>query len=98
MRPLLHADVTSAARALLMVPEMARWGLCRRMLNEAELAFAHVRRTGRAHADWGDGSLMASARRRPLAPEPFLDDLGYCSCLEMVLQALMARGGGAGVR
>ena len=90
MRPILHGDVTRAARALLRVPARARAALCRRMIAEAELADCHVQSTGRAHPIWGNGSLMAAARRRDLADEPSFDDVGYCQCFETVLQSLIA--------
>lgn len=89
MRPLLHGDVSSAARALLMIPPPARDAGCRRMIREAEQADRHVRRTGRVHPFWGNGSLMAAARRRVLADEPGFDDADYCRCFEMVLRALI---------
>ncbi len=90
MRPLLHGDVSNAARALLAVPRPLRPALCRRMIDEAEAADAHVRRTGRLHPFWGNGSLMAAARRRRLADEPGFDDPDYCECFEMVLRTLIA--------
>lgn len=99
MRPILHGDVSSAARALLMIPPQAREGACRRMIREAEQADRHVRRTGRVHPFWGNGSLMAAARRRSLADEPGFDDADYCRCFELVLRGLIehhcgsARGG-----
>lgn len=91
MRPLLHGDVSNAARALLAVPRSFRPVLCRRMIVEAEAADDHVRRTGRLHPLWGNGSLMAAARRRRLADEPGFDDADYCACFEMVLRALIDR-------
>lgn len=91
MRPILHGDVSSAARALLAVPEALRRGLCARMMREAEAAEAHMRRTGRAHPLWGNGSLMSAARKRVLADEPGFDDPDYCRCFEMVLRGLVAR-------
>lgn len=89
MRPLLHGDVSNAARALLAAPRRQRSALCRRMIDEAEAADAHVRRTGRLHPFWGNGSLMAAARSRRLADEPGFDDPDYCECFEMVLRALI---------
>lgn len=89
MRPVLHGDVTNAARALLCLPEAARQDFCRMLIRNAELADQHLARTGRAHVMWGNGSLMAAARMFPMKPEPTLDNDEYCSCLEMVLQALV---------
>lgn len=50
-----------------------------------------MRKTGRCHPLWGNGSLMGAARKRMLAPEPGFDDPEYCRCFEMVLEALIAR-------
>ncbi|KUJ80757.1 hypothetical protein AVO45_06925 [Ruegeria marisrubri] len=89
MRPVLHGDVSSAARALLWAPPDEREGLCLRMIEEAEAADRHVIATGRVHPQFGNGSLMSAARKRPLADEPSFDDLHYCSCFEMVLRLLI---------
>lgn len=89
MRPVLHGDVTAAARALLLVPEAAREALCRRMIEEADFADRYARRIGRPHRDWGNGTLMAAARARPLAEEPPLGEERYCRCLETVFRLLL---------
>jgi len=89
MRPVLHGDVSAAARVLLAAPSAAREALCIRMLAEAELAHRHVSATGRLHPVHGNGSLMAAARNRRLADEPRFDDLHYCQCFEMVLRNLI---------
>ena len=91
MRPLLHGDITNAARALLQVPRGARRDLCARMIDEAEAADVHCRRVGRLHPHWGNGSLMSAARKRVLADEPTFDDKDYCACFEMILRALIDR-------
>ena len=100
MRPVLHGDVVTAARALLAAPAGGRDGLAARLIHEAGAADAHRRRTGRRHPDWGDGTLQAAAARRPLAPEPRLDDPAYATCMLLVFEALLARGpeGGASRR
>lgn len=89
MRPVLHGDVSSAARVLLNVPNVVRAGLCARMINEAEAADAYFQSTGRSHVVWGNGSLMGAARKRELADEPLFSCLDYCACFEMVLRALI---------
>ncbi|WP_323764909.1 hypothetical protein [Marinovum sp.] len=89
MRPVLHGDVTAAARALLMVPESAREALCHRMIEEADFADRYAKRLGRPHRLWGNGTLMAAARARPLADEPALGEARYCRCLEQVFRALL---------
>lgn len=85
MRPVLHGDISAAARALLAAPPSERDRLCSRMIQEAELADKHVIQTGKLHPIFGNGSLMAVARNRKLVREPNFDDLQYCQCFEMVL-------------
>lgn len=89
MRPVLHGDISAAARALLAAPPAERRRLCARMIAEAELADRHMCATGRLHPVLGNGSLMAAARNRVLADEPGFDDLSYCQCFEMVLHLLI---------
>jgi len=89
VRPVLHGDVTSAARVLLAVPMGLRHDTCKRMIREAHMADAHVRKNGTLHPFWGNGSLMSAARQRPLAAEPGFDDTEYCGCFEIVLKCLI---------
>jgi hypothetical protein len=89
MRPVMHGDVGNAARALLAVAADQRADLCQRLIGEAEAADRHMRRTGRLHPLWGNGSLMSAARRRVLADETGFDDPAYCQCFETVLRALV---------
>ena len=91
MRPVLHGDVSNAARVLLNVQQMLRADLCARMIQEADAADAFARREGRLHPLWGNGSLMSAARKRILADEPSFDDADYCACFELVLRGLIDR-------
>jgi len=92
MRPVLHGDVSAAARALLAAAAEDRQALGARLLDQAEAADRHRLRTGRLHPQWGNGSLMGAARRYPLAVEPGFDDPDYCACMILILQALRACG------
>ncbi|WP_380052806.1 hypothetical protein ACFE33_09830 [Falsihalocynthiibacter sp. SS001] len=92
--------MSSAACALLKLPEEARAGAFDEMLMQAEAADKYRKVTGRAHPRWGNGSLMAVARTHPIAREPFLDHLEYCAILAMIFERLLewriaqrARGG-----
>lgn len=89
MRPVLHGDVVSAARALLAVPEAGRAEFCAMLIRRAEMADKHCRQTGQVHLMWGNGSLMSAARAYSLPPEPGFDDDIYCSCVETVLHMLV---------
>ncbi|MFA3917856.1 DUF7742 family protein [Ruegeria hyattellae] len=93
MLPVLHGDVSNAARALLTVAPGARRWVGARLVAEAAEAAAHVARTGRLHPRFGNGSLMAAARKRRLADEPGFDDPDYCACLIEVLRAVMHHRG-----
>ena len=89
MRPVLINDLTSAARALLFVQPAGRERLAAQLLQNADAGDRYTRRFGRIHADFGDGTLSAAARKRPLARDPTLDDFAYCECLALVLQLLL---------
>lgn len=90
MRPVQHGDVVAAARALLRLPETGRAAALRRMLAQARAADAYRKRLGKAHPEWGNGSLMAVALRGGVPPEPKLDVPDYCRCLVMVFEELVA--------
>lgn len=89
MRPVLHADVVAAARALLCVADVERRGIMYQMLEQASVADAYYKRFGRGHSTLGNGSLMAVAMSRDMAAEPFLDDPDYCRCWVVVFEALI---------
>ncbi len=91
MRMVFFSDVSAAARVLLGVPNVQRVQLCANMLHEADNADRYLRRHGKLHPLWGNGTLLATARLRPLKSEPSFDDGDYCDCLELVLQALKRR-------
>ena len=91
MRPVLISDLTAAARALLFVQAEGRERLAAQFFQDADVGDRFTRRLGRAHPAFGDGTLSAAARKRPLAIEPTLDDFAYCECLKMVGHQLMAR-------
>jgi hypothetical protein len=89
MRPVLSGDVSNTARALLREPAAQRQALCARIFEQAALATAFVRRHGRLHPRYGNGSLMAAARRNPLADEPGFDNVDYCQCHVLVMDRLI---------
>ena len=93
MRPILHGDVSMAARALMQLPDPVRPLRIARLLREAEAADLHRKSTGRAHPVWGNGSLVAAAARFPRAQEPDFDDPEYCRCWMTVFDALLAHRG-----
>lgn len=88
MRRVLYSDVSAAARALLATPPSFRAQVCLEMIREAECADRFVRRLGKLHPKWGNGTLLAAARQRQLEREPSFDDAEYCACFQHVLSAL----------
>lgn len=98
MRRLLHDDVCSAARVLRRCPPDQRARLCERMIAEAEAADAYMKRFGRVHPLWGNGSLSAAARKRMLAPDAGFSDPEHCLCFDLVLQRLIRRAEENGAR
>lgn len=88
MRTVFYSDVSAAARVLLGTPPAFRAQVCIRMLREAEVADRFMRRLGKLHPKWGNGTLLATARRRHLNAEPSFDNPEYCDCFRHVLLAL----------
>lgn len=91
MRPVLFGDVVTAARALMCAPLGRRWELAVQMLDEADAADRYLRRLGRAHPHWGNGTLMGRALSLPLAPEPRFQHDTYTECLLLQFEALRSR-------
>lgn len=91
MRTALYSDVAGAARVLLGAPPRMRPGLCRDMILQAETADRFVRRLGKLHPEWGNGTLLDAARRRAMMAERSFDDAEYCACFILVLTALGRR-------
>lgn len=85
MRPLLHGDLTSAARHLLRLPAAERPAVCAQLIAQADAADRYRKRFGRAHPRWGNGTLMAAARTVSLPAEPPLHHAEYAYCLILVL-------------
>lgn len=91
MRPVMHGDLTAAARHLLALPDALRAPQCARLIAQADAADRYRKRFGRAHPAWGNGTLMAAARQHPLPREPRLNDPDYALCLILVLTQLRSR-------
>lgn len=91
MRQVLLGDVTAAARALLTAPPGDRARLIRLWLDQAHMAHACHKRTGRPHPLWGNGSLMARALAAGARAEPLPSDTDYLHALRHVIEALLDR-------
>jgi hypothetical protein len=77
MRPLLPGDLECAVAVVMVQPPEARAGVAAELLAQADLADRFRKRLGRAHPDYGTGSLMSAVH-----------DASYCAALIVVLTAL----------
>lgn len=75
MRRCMLDDLLAGAGRLAAEPPARRPELARQMLMEAHAAHHYMRRTGRSHPRWGNGSLMA----RALAELPRTSGICYAS-------------------
>ena len=91
MRPAMHDDAVAAATALLAIPARERRSVLARMMREADVADQFFRRTGKAHSAWGEGSLMAVARRRPRVARADPDEAEAAIAIASVYLALARR-------
>ena len=91
MRPLLHGDIVAAARVLLAVPAERREVAMASLLTASDIADRYRKTMGRAHPQYGTGSLMAAASGCRQPSEPALDDPDYLACLICVLSVLRRR-------
>jgi len=85
MRRCLLDDLVAGAGRLAFAPPLQRPGLAERLLAEAHAAHHYMRRFGRPHPRWGNGSLMT----RALADCPGRLPLCYASLA--VMAAAVAR-------
>ena len=97
MRPVMHSDICAAARAVLAIPERGRPDFCARLIREAEGADRFVRRLGKLHPIWGNGTLKSAAHAYRLTDEPSFDDPAYARAFAMVLSKLIIRKNGVGL-
>lgn len=89
MRQILHGDIIAAARSLLRVPLPERAAAVSAMLYQAHSADKVMKRTGRPHKKWGNGSLLSAAGPLPKRAEPFAGDVDYLCAMQIILAALI---------
>lgn len=68
MRRVLMGDLVAAAQVLAAADRPARTALAGRLIAEADAAHRYMKHYGRAHPQWGIGSLEARARGQCAAP------------------------------
>lgn len=84
MRRCLAGDLISAA-ACVAAADPAMWGiLARRLLTEADAAHRYAKRFGRAHPDWGNGSLMARANLLGTPKPIVVNSAGFMAAMSLV--------------
>ncbi len=88
MRSLYYSDISSAARVLLGAPPEKRRALCQEMIEEANAADRFLRRLGKVHPNYGNGTLRAAALKRLPGAEPSFDDADYRDCFAEVLRQI----------
>ena len=91
MRAIFHSDVMALARVLAQVPEPRRARLCERLIEQTDCADRYMRRLGKPHPDWGNGTLLSRVCSLPMAQVTTLGGTGYSRCLEQVLNTLNRR-------
>ncbi len=91
MRPLLPSDLDAAVRALLAVPPSQRPARARWLLDKANAADRYRLRQNRPHPDYGTGTLLSLVALVERAPLPDYCDAGYCACLAVFLDVVLAQ-------
>lgn len=89
MRALLHVDVVTAARALLILPKEDRRLVCDRLFDRAQAADKYRKRFGVYHRKFGTGSLASACWSLTQGSEPFLSDREYAHCLMVVFERVL---------
>ena len=87
MRPVLHGDLITAARALEALAPSVRGGAAQAWLSEAHAADLYRKRLGRVHPRWGNGSLMGRVMCEPRLPDGPIGG-EYLQALEQLIGAL----------
>lgn len=90
MRRCLAGDLLAAARVLAAVAPKARISLAQSLIAQADAAHRYAKRLGRAHPQWGNGSLMSRAMLMPRLAPTDLQSPAYLAALALIA-ALMAQ-------
>ena len=87
MRPIYLCDLDAATRAVLAAPQAERFARAAAIVQAAQTADRYRKRLGRAHAEFGSGTLMSAASHWPQS-KAISCDATYRACLCDVLLAL----------
>ena len=88
MRPLMPGDLDSAVAVIMCQPPEDRMRVAARLLSEADIADRYRKRVGRAHPQFGSGSLMSAAMGWSAGANSRVYDASYCAALIVVLTAV----------
>ena len=93
MRRVLMGDLVAAAQVLAAADRHERSVRAKGLIAEADAAHRYMKRYGRAHPQWGIGTLEARARRPFAAPLPAFDlgDARILDALAVLAAALLSR-------
>jgi hypothetical protein len=91
MRAILIDDILALSQFLLQIPEPLRMRAVGALVAEAHKADQFRKRTGRAHSEWGNGSLTSAAMmRRGPAQAGTASDLDYLAAIRAAVDGLTA--------
>ena len=91
MRAVHLSDLNLASRTLMVVAPSQRQAFAQGLLDAAHVADKVRKRTGRAHVQYGNGTLGGACQRHPKAKMPDWCDSEYLDCMQMVIVALAGR-------
>lgn len=91
MRAILHADVVTLARCLLVVDVNERTQLCDMIFEMAHAGDKYRKRFERYHHKLGAGNLASACWGLPRKPEPFLSDEDYADCMRVIFDRIADR-------
>ncbi len=90
MRAVLHQDIVALATCLLKQPSAKRSKFAAIMVAQAHNADLFRLHHGRAHYQFGDGTLASCCSRENALSERRLDDPDYAECMIKAIEAVAA--------
>ena len=91
MRPVQLADIEVAARVLMPIDPPARFRVMTEIVDRAVAADRYRKTCGRAHPDFGCGTLMSAAERYEKIARPVSCGRDYLACVVIVASVLTDR-------
>lgn len=89
MRAVHLSDLNMAARTLICARVPDRAVMLASLLEQAHVADKYRKRTGRAHPQFGNGTLSDACQQHPRASMPDRCDPQYLGCLAVVINGLL---------